>query len=515
MAYVLCRKILNESRTCVLSRPLPIIAPSLEKAASFCIWFKSTTTAMPSQEKATFALTLGGIEFCLTSHSGKITGNIFDSVSLSKHNGGEILIELNKFVGMLRIKDRRISLSGPASGETSCTDVADVDNKKRAATTLDNEPAAKRAKKNHMDNRVGIIGGSEIIQNPQPISRLVARLRKKPATLHDLWVEYQFGSKGVKAAKDFSDRERGAVKSAYWMRKIFWSKCADMIKCGMSADAAINRIYEAYAPVKRVSEILKKMKKAKTEGWPPLLQKTKLKEGCLYGGSYVAKLPSDYKSPLAVLCKNPKTLNDLWIEYRFGSSGRKAAKDFHKNERGAVKYMYHNRRPFWEKCNEMIQCGMPPCVAIDTIYRAYGRTTSITNILKQMRIDRKEGWPPLLQLKPPPKPASEVRPPASLSKRPKTLQELWKEYTVGLNGNKPAKDFDEKERGANKHLYSYRLKFWSKCSEMIRCGMTAEVAIDTIHQAYGPSLSITAILKQMRHDEKNGTWPPQLQLLNV
>ena len=43
---------------------------------------------------------------------------------------------------------------------------------------------------------------------------------------------------------------------------------------------------------------------------------------------------------------------------------------------------------------------------------------------------------------------------ATLSSRPKTLHTLWKEYTVGMSGKKPARDFSESERGRVKSVYS-------------------------------------------------------------
>ena len=36
----------------------------------------------------------------------------------------------------------------------------------------------------------------------------------------------------------------------------------------------------------------------------------------------------------------PRSLHDLWLEYEFEFSGRKAAKDFTEKERGADKYRY-------------------------------------------------------------------------------------------------------------------------------------------------------------------------------
>ena len=47
-----------------------------------------------------------------------------------------------------------------------------------------------------------------------------------------------------------------------------------------------------------------------------------------------------------------------------------------------------------------------------------------------------------------------------LSRSPPSLVVLWNEYEKGLGGQKAAKFYTEKERGANKHTYSRRKVFW-------------------------------------------------------
>jgi len=101
---------------------------------------------------------------------------------------------------------------------------------------------------------------------------------------------------------------------------------------------------------------------------------------------------------------------------------------------------------------------------------------------------------------------------ASLGSRPKTLHDLWVEYSVGAIGKKAARDFSDSERGKVKSVYSFRLKFWEKCDELVRGGLTADVACDKIYQAYGASNSITTILRAMKKDKERGEWPPSLHL---
>ena len=99
---------------------------------------------------------------------------------------------------------------------------------------------------------------------------------------------------------------------------------------------------------------------------------------------------------------------------------------------------------------------------------------------------------------------------ATLGARPKTLHDLWKEYTVGSSGKKPARDFNQGERGKVKTKYCKRLKFWEKCDELVRGGLTADVACDRIYQAYGASTPVTKILVAMQKDKQRGQWPPCL-----
>ena len=50
-----------------------------------------------------------------------------------------------------------------------------------------------------------------------------AELCPRPNSLHELWLEFQFGIGGRKAAKDFTPNERGgATKYKYFKRNFFW-----------------------------------------------------------------------------------------------------------------------------------------------------------------------------------------------------------------------------------------------------------------------------------------------------
>lgn len=83
-----------------------------------------------------------------------------------------------------------------------------------------------------------------------------AELSKLPKNLHDLWNEYQFGTGGRKAARDFSTSERGKVKSMYSRRNRVWEVIATLVRAGYTAPAAINLVYITYGKCLSVNQII-------------------------------------------------------------------------------------------------------------------------------------------------------------------------------------------------------------------------------------------------------------------
>ena len=76
--------------------------------------------------------------------------------------------------------------------------------------------------------------------------------------------------------------------------------------------------------------------------------------------------------------------------------------------------------------------------------------------------------------------------PATLSPTPRNLYELWQEYHNGIGGRKAARLFTSRERGGKtKYKYHRRLVIWRIISGLVRGGMTADAAIDSIYAIYG------------------------------
>ena len=83
-----------------------------------------------------------------------------------------------------------------------------------------------------------------------------ALLTSRLQTCHNLWQEYMFGGPGQKPAKDFTPAERGKVKHVYSLRKPLYDKVAELVKSGVLATVACDKVYEAYGPSLPLTGIL-------------------------------------------------------------------------------------------------------------------------------------------------------------------------------------------------------------------------------------------------------------------
>lgn len=95
---------------------------------------------------------------------------------------------------------------------------------------------------------------------------------------------------------------------------------------------------------------------------------------------------------LKLLSNRPATLEELWDEWAVGLHGNKAAKDFTNVERGADKFRYCRRKVFWDCVRENYRIGRKnPEDTITIIRQCYGAGLSVTEILKGMQKDKKNG----------------------------------------------------------------------------------------------------------------------------
>jgi hypothetical protein len=110
------------------------------------------------------------------------------------------------------------------------------------------------------------------------------------------------------------------------------------------------------------------------------------------GGTAQLPAVTGHSATPASLSPNPKNLFELWQEYQAGIGGRKAAKLFTQSERGGkVKHKYHRRKVVWSMVDGLVRLGLTADAAIDQIYGVYGHQTSVTNIINNIKKDRKNG----------------------------------------------------------------------------------------------------------------------------
>lgn len=98
----------------------------------------------------------------------------------------------------------------------------------------------------------------------------------------------------------------------------------------------------------------------------------------------------------ATLSPLPKTLEQLWIEYKFGVGGRKPASLFTAAERGKVKHVYSFRLNAWDAIAKLVNSGMTSNDACQKIYETYGHGLTVTNICRALCSDKKRGGHPNL-----------------------------------------------------------------------------------------------------------------------
>ena len=142
----------------------------------------------------------------------------------------------------------------------------------RPAHPLYHQP--NNSEPNQQPNNFGVpaLLVTENVEMEEPVEpRLVAKFSSCPKSLHDLWKEYTFGSPGVKAAKDFTKKERGSDKSKYYRRNIVWQKVSELILAGYSADEACDLIYRCYGHGSSVTCIINFMIRDKKTGGHPML----------------------------------------------------------------------------------------------------------------------------------------------------------------------------------------------------------------------------------------------------
>ena len=85
-------------------------------------------------------------------------------------------------------------------------------------------------------------------------------LTGNPPNFHVVWNDYETGIGGNKPAKYFTKTESGRVKHMYSRRLVLWKGVGRMIARGTTCNAVIERIYDVYKSLDKVSTILNAMR---------------------------------------------------------------------------------------------------------------------------------------------------------------------------------------------------------------------------------------------------------------
>jgi Transcriptional activator of glycolytic enzymes len=97
---------------------------------------------------------------------------------------------------------------------------------------------------------------------------------------------------------------------------------------------------------------------------------------------------------------------------------------------------------------------------------------------------------------------------ANLSKCPRTLHDLWREWTDGLEGNMPASQLKRHERGDKlRYVYFNRKIVWDIIKRFTDKNISHLTAIDNIETAYGRNKSLSHYIACLKRDKKDGGHP--------
>ena len=97
---------------------------------------------------------------------------------------------------------------------------------------------------------------------------------------------------------------------------------------------------------------------------------------------------------------------------------------------------------------------------------------------------------------------------SALSKCPRNLHDLWREWTDGLDGNKAASQLKPSERGGKARFVYHNRKFvWDVIKRFTDKNISHLTAIENIESAYGRNKSITHYIACLKRDKKNGGHP--------
>ena len=224
--------------------------------------------------------------------------------------------------------------------------------------------------------------------------------------------------------------------------------------------------------------------------------------------------PHEVVANSATLSNNPRTLMDLWEEFKYSINNRKPTQQFTKCKKNAstgIRQLYWRQNHVWSIMDGLVGSGLTPEEACEEIREVYFEMSN-TKLMSAMVADKRRYpetrcRPDLYRQKEAPhtKRMAEVSfRSATLSNNPRTLHDMWREFKFGLNGRKPAQHFSRHERNANakiKQIYYRRNYVWALMDRLVRLGDTPEQACQKIRGVYG-KMGMTKMISAIIADKK-------------
>ena len=94
---------------------------------------------------------------------------------------------------------------------------------------------------------------------------------------------------------------------------------------------------------------------------------------------------------MATLSSNPKTLREVWREYKFGIDGRKPAEQFtsqaRNNRNSGTKQKNYPSSVTWQCIDRLMNQGYTVDSAFQKMWECYGYSLSVTQIINRMIAD--------------------------------------------------------------------------------------------------------------------------------
>ena len=106
--------------------------------------------------------------------------------------------------------------------------------------------------------------GAALPHRAAQVAPAPANLTQHPRSLYILWQEWELGIGGRKAARLFTAKERGRVKCTFTRRKAAWDAIENLVRSGLTADRAIDRLYDHYGLDCTTTQIINKIRRDRT-----------------------------------------------------------------------------------------------------------------------------------------------------------------------------------------------------------------------------------------------------------